>query len=290
MCDTSHPEGAEGPVFPVPYVPTLGPMHPDAITPGLWDQVVGVSGTGRFLPHDKDARWGGAKAEHVLVDHVRVDDGQAAVPTLLQRGTRRTVRLHLYGDGDFDQGAEHAAKLAADLGADRAQLVRLTSEAQRGRCCRIQLRTFAPGTEVPEAEGATGLDQLPEPVRDTWPIFAEEMAGEGFAFLAAQEQAGALDGPVLVVVEAGRVVGAIGPMAPRPDPLGRARLLPQYFGVLPSHRGRGHGRASWRAAMGWGYRSGAAYQLLQTELGGASDRLCQGEGLATLGFITTADV
>lgn len=53
MRDTS---GLEGLVSPVPYVPTLGPMHPAAITPGLWNQVVDVSGTGRFLPHDKDAR------------------------------------------------------------------------------------------------------------------------------------------------------------------------------------------------------------------------------------------
>lgn len=283
MRDTSHPKRAEGPVFPVPYVPTLGPMHPDTITPELWGHVVEASGTGRFLPHDKEARWGGTKAEQVLDG-----DPGAGVVTLLTRGQRRTVRLHVYGD--LDQAAERVAKMAADHGADRAQLVRLTPEAQRGRCCRIQLRVFTPDAEAPEAEGATGLDQLPEPVRATWPSFAEEMAGEGFAFLAAQEQAGALDGPVLVVVEAGRVVGAIGPMATRPDPLGRARLLPQYFGVLPSHRGCGHGRTLWRAAMGWGCRSGAAYQLLQTELGGASDRLCQGEGLDTLGFITTADV
>lgn len=284
MRDTSGPEGLE---FPVPYVPTLGPMHPAAITPDLWRQVVEVSGTGQFLPHDKDTRWGGTKAEHVLVSYVRDSDEQTAVPTLLQRGNRRTVRVHLYGEVDLDQAAEHAAKLAADLGADRAHLVRLTADPQPGRCCRIQLRVFAPGAEVPEVEGATELDRLPESVRATWPDFAEELASEGFAFLAAQEHAGALDGPVLTVTEGGRVVGAIGPMATRPDPVDRTRLLPQYFGVLPSHRGRGHGRTLWRAAMAWGQRSGADYQVLQTELDGASDRLCREEGLATLGFVTT---
>jgi hypothetical protein len=36
-----------------------------------------------------------------------------------------------------------------------------------------------------------------------------------------------------------------------------------------------------------GRRRGADYQLLQTEIGGASDRLCQGEGLISLGFVTT---
>ncbi|WP_198345807.1 hypothetical protein [Nocardiopsis gilva] len=34
----------------------------------------------------------------------------------------------------------------------------------------------------------------------------------------------------------------------------------------------------------------ADYQLLQTELGGASDRLCRSEGLSTLGFVTVITV
>jgi hypothetical protein len=37
--------------------------------------------------------------------------------------------------------------------------------------------------------------------------------------------------------------------------------------------------------MHWGAANGADYQLLQTELGGASDRLCLAEGLTTLGFV-----
>ncbi|MBB6175012.1 GNAT superfamily N-acetyltransferase [Nocardiopsis mwathae] len=287
MRDTSGPAGL---VFSVPYVPTLGPMHPDTVTSDLWGQVVENSGTGRFLAHDKDARWGGPKGEHVLVDQVRTGDEQTAVPTLLQRGKRRTVRVHLYGDVNLDQEAEHAAKLAADLGAEHARLVRLTPTPQAGRCCRIQLRTFGPGTEAPAVDGITELDRLPSEVRATWPDFAEELAGEGFAFLAAHERAGTLDGPVLTVTETGRIVGAIGPMATRPDPLGHARLLPQYFGVLPEYRGRGHGRTLWRAAMAWGYRSGADYQLLQTEVGGTSDRLCRAEGLVALGMVTTITV
>ncbi|TDQ55391.1 GNAT family N-acetyltransferase [Actinorugispora endophytica] len=286
MRDTSRPEGL---VFQVPYVPTLGPMHPDAITPGLWDQVVAISGTGRFLPHDKDARWGGVKSERVLDHSVDGAQGMAAA-TMLDRGGRRTVRLHLYGEFDLDQAADQVAKLAADHGADRAQLVRLTTEPQLGQCCRIQLRTFARDFETTVVEGVTELDRLSGPVRDTWPDFTDALTGEGFAYLAAQERAGALDGPILTVTEAGRVVGAIGPMATHPDPVGRIRLLPQYFGVLPDHRGRGHGRALWRAAMEWGQQAGADYQVLQTELGGASDRLCRGEGLDTLGFVTTTRV
>ena len=75
-----------------------------------------------------------------------------------------------------------------------------------------------------------------------------------------------------------------------PDLLGAARLLPQYFGVLPEYRRRGLGRALWRAAMHWGHTHGAAYQILQTEVDGASDTLCQSEGLRTLGFVGKSTV
>ncbi|WP_318552124.1 GNAT family N-acetyltransferase [Kitasatospora fiedleri] len=94
-------------------------------------------------------------------------------------------------------------------------------------------------------------------------------------------------GPVLVAVAGSRVIGAIGPMETLPDPVGRTRLLPQYFGVLPDHRGHGHGRALWRAAMHWGHTHSADYQLLQTEIGGPSDTLCRSEGLTDLGLVRT---
>jgi GNAT superfamily N-acetyltransferase len=73
-----------------------------------------------------------------------------------------------------------------------------------------------------------------------------------------------------------------------PDSSGTARLLPQYFGVLPEYRGLGLGRSLWRAAMQWGQQHRAAYQLLQTAAGGASDRLCRSEGLADLGLVCTS--
>ncbi|WP_392876453.1 hypothetical protein [Streptomyces sp. LN499] len=110
-----------------------------------------------------------------------------------------------------------------------------------------------------------------------------------FAFLYERMQAGTV-GPVLTVLHDGHVVGAIGPMETRIDPGGAARLLPQCFGELPQRRGHGHGRGLWRAAMHRGHQHGAAYQLLQTEAGGASDRLSATEGLTSLGFVNRTDV
>ncbi|MFB7948944.1 GNAT family N-acetyltransferase [Kitasatospora phosalacinea] len=107
-------------------------------------------------------------------------------------------------------------------------------------------------------------------MRATFADFADRLAGDGFAFLRSPLQTGTV-GPVLVTVaDDGRIVVVIGPLGTVPDPAGRTCLLPQCFGVLPDHRGRGHGRALWRAAMHWGRSHGTDYRLLQTELGGAS--------------------
>jgi GNAT superfamily N-acetyltransferase len=135
--------------------------------------------------------------------------------------------------------------------------------------------------------GPVPLDEVTAPVRATFSAFAEKMAGEGFAFLDARIREHGT-GPVLTCQRDGTIAGAIGPMEIMPDSLGSARLLSQYFGVLPEHRGLGLGRSLWRAAMRWGQQHHAAYQLLQTETGGASDRLCQSEGLTDLGLVCTS--
>jgi len=50
-------------------------------------------------------------------------------------------------------------------------------------------------------------------------------------------------------------------METTPDNSGITRLLPQYFGVLPEHRGLG--RSLWRAAMHWGQQHQAREYVTQ---------------------------
>jgi GNAT superfamily N-acetyltransferase len=119
------------------------------------------------------------------------------------------------------------------------------------------------------------------------PVPAGAVAAEGFVFLDSRIREHGGTGPVLTCEQDGQVVGAIGPMEIMPDSQDAARLLPQYFGVLPEYRGLGLGRSLWQAAMHWGQQHDAAYQLLQTEVDGASDRLCRSEGLTDLGLVST---
>jgi GNAT superfamily N-acetyltransferase len=281
------------PLITAPYVPALGPVHPQAVTPGLFQDVIEIEGTGRFLTHDKDRRWGGRKDEQVLASAVTQQPGLVMIPTLSIRRVP-CVKIHLYS-----RDPRHALSQAVGLGR------RLCTEhdAAKGRiawflppgsdpdpvaaCTRVQVRSFGTGQAAAAVPGVLPLDEVTGPVRATFSVFADKLAAEGFAFLDARIREHGGTGPVLTCQRDGKIAGAIGPMEIMPDSQGTARLLPQYFGVLPEYRGHGLGRALWRAAMHWGHQHGAAYQLLQTEVGGASDRLCRSEGLTDLGLVCT---
>ncbi|MFD8809571.1 GNAT family N-acetyltransferase [Streptomyces sp. NPDC059597] len=133
----------------------------------------------------------------------------------------------------------------------------------------MQLKEFTDGPSDAPHVPVVEYKELAEPER--FADFAGPMADEGFAFLYEQMRAGTV-GPVLTVLHEGQVAGAIGPMETMGDASGRARLLPQYFGVLPQHRGCGYGRALWRATMRWGHQHGADYQL-QVQVTGSVTRL-----------------
>ncbi len=278
------------PVMTAPYVPTLGPVHPAAVTPSLFADVIKIAGTGRFLPHDKDRRWADHKDEQVLAGAITQEPGLMLVPTFSAR--RQCVKVHLCSQhprGALSRAAELGRRLCDDHAAGKGLLIWFLPPGNDpdpvAACTRIQMRTFGPGHHAPAPEpDPIPLDEVTGPVRATFSVFSEKLAAEGFAFLEARIRERGT-GPVLTCQRDGKIVGAIGPMETMPDSRGMARLLPQYFGILPEYRGQGLGRALWRAAMQWGQQHQAAYQVLQTEAGGASDRLCQSEGLTDLGLV-----
>ncbi|MEU1893464.1 GNAT family N-acetyltransferase [Streptomyces pristinaespiralis] len=279
------------PVLTAPIVPTLGPVHPDALTVDIFEDTLRAAITGDFLPYDKDRRWGGEKDEKVLRNDVVHQREHTLIPTLTRRG-RGTVKVFAYSlhDSVVEEAAELAAKLAAAHGMVNAGVVRpLGPETTHPRGTRIQLKDFTAGPCPDPAGPVRPVTDWPTAVQETFSPFARAMAADGLAFLHARMQAGQC-GPVLAAVVEDRIVGAIGPMEVRPDPIGRPQLMPQYFAVLPDTRGQGLGRLLWRAAMRWGQSQDAAYQLLQTEVDGPSDRLCQAEGLTPLGFTHTTPV
>ena len=283
------------PLITAPYVPALGPVHPQAVASSLFNEVIEIAGTGRFLPHDKDRRWAGRKDEQVLPEAIIQEPGLVMIPTL-RTGRASCIRVYIYSrlpQSALNQAAALGERLYEQHDAAKGRLTWFLPPGSDpdfvAACTRTQMRSFTPAYPDAGSDTAAGvvpLDEVPEPVRGTFSVFAEKLAAEGFAFLDARIRDGGT-GPVLSIQRDSAIVGAIGPMEIMPDSRGAAQLLPQYFGVLPEYRGYGLGRLLWRAAMHWGQRHQAAYQLLQTQVGGASDRLCQSEGLADLGLVCT---
>jgi GNAT superfamily N-acetyltransferase len=279
------------PLIIAPYVPTLGPAHPEAVTPGLFADVIEIAGTGRFLPHDKDRRWADRKDERVLTGAITQEPGLALIPTLSTR--RQCVKVHVYSQqplGVLGRAGDLGRRLCDEHSAEKGRLFWFLPPGSDpdpvAACTRIQMRTFGPGHDAPAPEsGIVPLEEVTGPVRATFRVFSQKLAAEGFAFLDSRIREHGGMGPVLTCQRDGKVAGAIGPMEIMPDSRGTVTLLPQYFGVLPEYRGLGLGRSLWRAAMQWGQQHRAAYQLLQTEVGGASDRLCRSEGLTDLGLV-----
>ncbi|MFC0041335.1 hypothetical protein [Actinomadura rayongensis] len=70
------------PVVRAPYVPTLGPVPPGAVKAELFDSVLGLARTGRFLRFDKDRRWMDTKDEFVILDEVVHTAAETIVPAL----------------------------------------------------------------------------------------------------------------------------------------------------------------------------------------------------------------
>jgi GNAT superfamily N-acetyltransferase len=278
------------PAMTAPYVPALGPVHPAAVTPALFEEAIAIAGTGRFRPHDKDRRWAARKDEQVLAAAITQEPGLVLIPTL---STRRgpCIRVHVYSQdppGALSRAAELGRRLSGEHSAREARLIWFLPPGSEptASCTRIQMRTFGPGCPASEP-GPVPPGEVTGAAHAAFSVFAERLAAEGFAFLDARMREGRA-GPVLACQRDGLIAGAIGPMEIMPDSRGAARLLPQYFGVLPDYRRLGLGRSLWRAAMHWGQQHHAAYQLLRTQAGGASDRLCRSEGLTDLGLVCTS--
>lgn len=273
-----------------PYVPTLGPVHPDCATADLFEAVF-TTPPGTFLPYDKDQRWFTTKDEMVLVEQIQHSVEQTTIATLNRRGGGRITAYHYAQQPpDMVTAAEATQKLVAEHGVEAGRVVWFQHSTPHAdtKCSRVLLSSTTTPGAAPKGP-VVDLHDCPPEVQADFTEFAPK-AGDGMAYLGRLWAEGAVHDPVLVAVAGQRVVGAIGPMQTFPTPNGERQLLPQYFAVLPEHRRAGHGRVLWRAAQQWGNHHGAAYQLLQAVPNSPADHLYRSEGVRLLGVVCTATV
>lgn len=267
------------PVVSAPYVPTLGPVRPAALSAELFNAVVDVAGTGRFLPYDKDRRWSSTKDERIITEEIIHEPGLTVIPTLATHG-RRLAKVYHYGTS-VPRLNELAEWSCARFGVATSQVI-WCQGSPHGTSTRLMCKNFC-DQGLRDRGQIMALEECG--AADTFLSFADQLTDEGFAFIYQRMTAGLSDGPILVAVDDGRIVGAVGPLGTLLDPTGARMLPPAYFAVHPGYRRRGHGRALWRAAMAWGAERGAEYKILQATSGSPSERFYLSEGLSTLGFV-----
>lgn len=277
-----------GPKIQGPYVPTLGAVNPQALSAELFEAIVSVAGTGRFLPYDKDHRWSAKKDERVIVQEIINTPTLTVIPTLATRG-RAVLKIHHYGESppDLDQVRQWSRKWCAAYGADVGRVIWLQDHPDGART-RLMFKTYTEDGRR-RYDGAVTTLQRCE-VAGTFPAFTRQLGVDGFRFLYERMKAGLSDGPVFVAVDDRRIVGAVGPLTTMNDAVGQRMVPPQYFAVHPTYRRRGYGRALWHASTAWGYTNQAAYKVLQAQAGAPAERLYMSEGLSTLGFVCTKEI
>ncbi|MGH3694554.1 MAG: GNAT family N-acetyltransferase [Pseudonocardiaceae bacterium] len=270
------------PMVTVPYVPTLGPVGPRTLSEELFNAVVDIADTDRFLPYDKDQRWASTKDEWLIVDGIIHEPDRTVIPTLSTRG-RGLLKVHYYGDSApiLSEVTERLYGWCATFGVAGGRVIWFHGTPDGART-RLMLKTFA-GQDKCHDSHVMNLKDCD--VADTFPAFATQLRADGFAFLYQRIKTGFSDGPILVTVEDRHIVGAIGPLGILLDATGTPTLPPQYFAVHPDYRNRGHGRVLWRAAMAWGAENGAEYKVLQAASGSAAELFYLSEGMSTLGFV-----
>src|SRR5262249_11682485 len=181
----------------VPYVPTLGPVHPTAATVDVFEAVLGLE-PGRFLPYDKDQRWADRKDETVLGEHTEHTAQRTIVTTLTRRRSGRITVYHYAHPPPAQPARETPAKLAAAYGAKARRVVwfQHTPPPSGVTYARALLAPTGKRGPDPDRPVLALSDCLPR-VRDGFLEFCA-LASHGMAHLGCCWAEGRISAPILV--------------------------------------------------------------------------------------------
>jgi GNAT superfamily N-acetyltransferase len=245
-----------------PYLPVIGLVHPDCVRPESLVAVVQSLQTGIRPDFDKSNRWGNENSER-LVDKwfVQTDESTMIFTTRID-----IVTAYIYTSREEPLNA--FMQYARKMGATKIYTFSHVHNAKKAHASHGFLG---------EVKKQSKISLHVRQVRCDKQEFAElraldngkEMAG--LAFLASQIATRDDIGPTFGYFNDSKLVGVIGPLDISADVFGHNYLLPPYFGVHASMRGKGAGRELWNAAMNYAADQGAEYVLVQAEDGVASE-------------------
>jgi len=271
----------------VPYLPLLGPVHPECLDDALVADVFRIGSTDGLLPYDKDRRWYATKPAMILVETIARTPGGMIIPVVTRQKQR--VRLLCYGTVAPDALVECVAVINKQIPNYQISVVNFAATATAAvadAATIIFLKRFTTGDVRP---ADPGVERIAAAEAGDLASLAADADNGGFGFLAREYGARKL-GSTFVARDRGEVVAAVGPIDTMTDSAGRRFCLPPYVGVASKFRGRGLGTRVWAAAMAEAAAGGAAYLLLQAEAGQAAASFYERQGLEKLGAVITRPV
>lgn len=263
----------------VPFVPTLGVVHPCALSASVAG-ILNFAHEGEFLPYDKEKRWGGVKRERLLKEHMFQNENCTIIPA---SHNNTLIRLYCYGAANalgeqrdrlkkfYPDAKFQAVLFGTDEGFKSDSIVFLANK----------------GFHAPSAKmDVVPLKSLPPHIAKTIGILAKDDAdNSGFQFLQERLAQGYNNGEFFVAVENNTISGAVGPLQTMTDAAGQLTRYPVYFGVLKNTRGKGLGTALWSAAINWAEKEGIQHIILQARTDSPAEHFYRRMGLKALGGV-----
>lgn len=252
----------------VPFLPVLGPVHPDEMRSELLRAIYDSSQQNKLLPYDKATRWRDLPDERIVENGITATSSGQVIITETKLGARQ----YIYGDAPWVLDPE-----AITFTFSESPIAREVNEA----CTAIFLDSYKSGDEQFTDEHIVEAHILSSDLR----VQVGNIGEPGLKMLVERDLVTSQIEPTLIYVKNGRVLGAIGPCTILKDSRGVKRLLPCYFGVLPSARRQGVGSALWRAVRAWASKQGAHYKIFQAEQGSPAEAFYRDQNLKCLGYV-----
>ena len=244
----------------VPFVPTLGVVHPLARRAAI-EGVLSSASSDIFLPYDKDRRWFDKKAENVLPELIKQSESATIIPTI--NNSSKLVKVYHYSrlHETWGELSRQHQSLLPHFAGHAIQTI-CFSDVKDAACQAATV--FIAEKEIITAathRNVVELKDLPRVVAQTLPRLAEgDIENSGFPFLWEQFAQDKLRAPVLVTVDGNEITGAVGPLEIMVDAIGKVTRYPVFFGVSINARRKGSGSELWKAAISWAHSHDVEYR------------------------------
>ncbi len=258
-------------IIQVPYLPILGPVHPEEISDTLLEQLYASSIQNLVLPYDKSQRWYKEPIERIYKDGIIRNKDGVTIRTTTPRGDR----WYIYGN-------HHTSAEMKGMIIRFSPVPRATIDGEL--CTVIFMDTYKEVNSVKNTQILHAHEVTQSQVQQI-KAMGDHASQQGFTMLVDTGRVTSRDEPTLVYLKDKKVAGAIGPLSILRDSRGILRVLPCYFGVDMTKERQGIGSLLWQAVRQWGVEHNAQYKVLQAEQGSPAEHFYRSQKMQCLGYV-----